>query len=122
MNIKFDEKVPIYIQIMDIIKQNIILGKLKGGDKLTSVRELSAEFKVNPNTIQRAYKELEREGFAYTQRGMGTFIVDDERIIFNLKKDTAKDIMNNFINGMKHLGFDNKEIVELVLKNLEGGN
>lgn len=119
---KFDENVPIYIQIMDIIKGKIISGELKGGDKLRSVRELSGELKVNPNTIQRAYKELERDGFAYTQRGMGTFIVDDEKIIYDLKRDTAKGVMNKFILGMKNLGFNDQEIIELVSTSLEEDN
>lgn len=120
MSVVFNEKTPIYIQIVNIIKKQIVSTKLKGGEKLTSVRDLSSELKVNPNTIQRAYKELEREGFAYTQRGMGTFITKDENVIYNLKKDMAKDIMDSFIEGMKHLGFNNREIVELVSKNLKG--
>lgn len=120
MNIVFDDKTPIYIQIMNIIKKQIISKQLKGGDKLASVRDLSAEYKVNPNTIQRAYKELEREGFAYTQRGMGTFITEDEKVIYKLKKDTAKVAMDTFIEEMKSLGFTSDEIIEIVTGNLKG--
>lgn len=120
MSVVFNGKTPIYIQITNIIKKQIVSKKLKGGEKLTSVRDLSSELKVNPNTIQRAYKELEREGLAYTQRGMGTFITKDENAIYNLKKDMAKNIMDSFIEGMKHLGFNSREIVELVSKNLKG--
>ncbi|MGY0373897.1 GntR family transcriptional regulator [Clostridium sp. JNZ J1-5] len=119
MDIVFDDKTPIYIQIMNIIKKQIILKELKGGDKLASVRDLSSEFKVNPNTIQRAYKELEREGLAYTQRGMGTFVTDDENILYKLKTDTARDVMDAFIEGMKHLGFNGDEIVDMVCKKLK---
>lgn len=119
MEIIFDEKTPIYVQIMNMIKRQIVSKELKGGDKLTSVRDLSAELKVNPNTIQRAYKELEREGFAYTQRGMGTFVTEDENVIYSLRKDTAKEVMDSFIEGMKHLGFNNEEILDLVSKNLK---
>lgn len=120
MEIIFDENTPIYIQIMNIIKRQIVAKELKGGEKLASVRDLSTEFKVNPNTIQRAYKELEREGLAYTQRGMGTFITEDENIIFSLRRDTANEVMNSFIEGMKHLGFSNDEILDLVSNNLKG--
>lgn len=119
MDIVFDDKTPIYIQIMNIIKKQIILKELKGGDKLASVRDLSSEFKVNPNTIQRAYKELEREGLAYTQRGMGTFVTEDENILYKLKKDTARDVMDAFVEGMKHLGFNDDEIVDMVSKKLK---
>ncbi|KEH85469.1 GntR family transcriptional regulator [Clostridium novyi A str. BKT29909] len=120
MNIKFDEKIPIYVQVMDIIKKDIISGKLKKGDKLSSVRDLSEKLKVNPNTVQRAYKELERENLAYTQRGMGTFIVEDVEIINDLKRNTAKDIMKKFIESMKSLGFEDEEIIDLVIKSLKG--
>ncbi|MCY6372733.1 GntR family transcriptional regulator [Clostridium ganghwense] len=118
MGFQFDDKTPIYVQIVNLIKKQIVSKVLKGGDKLQSVRELSSELRVNPNTIQRAYKELEREGLAYTQRGMGTFVTEDEKIIFNLKNDMAKDVMNAFIEGMKHLGFNTSEIVEMVSRNL----
>src|SRR3712207_3563783 len=115
MSIKFDEKLPIYVQVMDIIKRDIISGKLKKGDRLSSVRDLSEELKVNPNTVQRAYKELERENLAYTQRGMGTFIVEDVDIINDLKRNTAKDIMKKFIESMRSLGFEDEEIIDLVI-------
>ena len=120
MSIKFDEKIPIYVQVMDIIKKDIISGKLKKGDKLSSVRDLSEKLKVNPNTVQRAYKELERENLAYTQRGMGTFIVEDMEIINDLKRNTAKDIMKKFIDSMRSLGFEDEEIIDLVIKSLKG--
>ena len=120
MSIKFDEKIPIYVQVMDIIKKDIISGKLKKGDKLSSVRDLSEKLKVNPNTVQRAYKELERENLAYTQRGMGTFIVEDMEIINDLKRNTAKDIMKKFIESMRSLGFEDEEIIDLVIKSLKG--
>lgn len=120
MSIKFDEKIPIYVQVMDIIKKDIISGKLKKGDKLSSVRDLSEKLKVNPNTVQRAYKELERENLAYTQRGMGTFIVEDVDIINDLKRNTAKDIMKKFIESMRSLGFEDEEIIDLVIKSLKG--
>lgn len=119
MDIIFDEKSPIYVQIMNMIKKQIISKELREGDKLASVRDLSTELKVNPNTIQRAYKELEREGLAYTQRGMGTFVTEDKNIIYNLKKDTAKEVMDSFIEGMKHLGFSSEEIVDMVSKILK---
>lgn len=118
MEFQFDDKTPIYVQIVNLIKKQIVSKVLKGGDKLQSVRDLSTKLRVNPNTIQRAYKELEREGLAFTQRGMGTFVTEDEKVIFTLKNDMAKDVMSTFIEGMKHLGFSNSEIVELISRNL----
>lgn len=114
---EFDDKLPIYIQIMNYIKKKIVSGEINGGDKLPSVRELSSELKVNPNTVQRTYQELERENLVFTQRGMGTFVIEDTEIIKNLKKSMALDIVNNFISEMKELGFEYKEIVEIILDN-----
>lgn len=119
--IEFDDKTPIYIQIMNLIKKQIVLKELKGGEKLQSVREMSTSLRVNPNTIQRVYKELEREGLAYTQRGTGTFITEDDSILYNLRGDMAKDVIEKFIDGMRHLGFTNKEIVDVVSSKLNKG-
>lgn len=120
MDLKFDDKVPIYIQVMNLIKLDIVTKKLLGGDKLPSVRELSANLKVNPNTIQRTYQELEREGITYTQRGMGTFVSEDEEMIIKLKKEMAEETISSFLEGMKNLGFTAKEILEIVEEKTKG--
>ena len=80
MDINFDPNIPIYIQVIDKIKKDIITGRLRGGDKLPSVRELSQDLKVNPNTVQRSYQELEREAITFSKRGMGTYVVEDKDI------------------------------------------
>lgn len=110
----FESNLPIYIQIMNLIKTKIVSGELKRGDKLPSVRELSKELKVNPNTIQRAYQELEREEFVYTQRGMGTFVTENTDTIQNVKKSMATGLIDQFFSEMKNLGFKNDEIKEMV--------
>lgn len=114
MAVDFDSKIPIYLQIVNFIKRNIVTKKLNPGDKLPSVRDMSAEMKVNPNTMQRAYQELEREGITYTQRGMGNFVKEDENMIKELKREMAKEIINNFIEGMKNLGFSGEEIMTVI--------
>ncbi len=65
---------PIYQQIMDEIRRALVVGSLRADDPLPSVRRLAADLRVNPNTVQQAYRELEREGVAYVRRGMGTFV------------------------------------------------
>ena len=67
---------PIYLQIMDEIRRAIVLGTLKPDEPLPSVRQLSAELRVNPNTVQQAYRELERESVVYVKRGQGTFVAE----------------------------------------------
>lgn len=119
MDVNFDNKTPIYIQIMYIIKRDMAKGKLKGGDKLPSVRELSSKLKVNPNTVQRTYQELERSGFTFTERGKGTFVTEDEDIVSDLKKDLANKVLEDFIKGMKNLGFDADDIIDIVSERIK---
>ncbi|WP_353093601.1 GntR family transcriptional regulator [Tissierella praeacuta] len=102
---------------MNLIKKRIVIGELKEGEKLPSVRELSTELKVNPNTIQRSYQELEREDLVFTQRGTGTFVVEDKEIIKDLKKNMASNVVKSFIIDMKSLGFTSEEIIELINEN-----
>lgn len=65
---------PIYVQIIDEVRRSIALGLIGGDDPLPSVRRLASELRVNPNTVQQAYRELEREGVIYVRRGQGTFV------------------------------------------------
>jgi GntR family transcriptional regulator len=114
MDIEFNDKAPIYLQIMDLIKMDIVIGKLKAKDKLPSVREMAMNLKVNPNTLQRSYQELERLGIVYTQRGMGTFVGEEKDMVDDLKKEMAKEVIDSFILRMRSLGFTNNEIIKSV--------
>jgi DNA-binding transcriptional regulator YhcF (GntR family) len=118
--IEFDENIPIYMQIMNLIKRDIVTQKLNKGDKLPSVREMSEILKVNPNTIQRAYQELEREKVTFTQRGMGTFVTEDEGKILTLKKEMSVDVIDSCVKNMRNLGFSNEEIIKGIEEYLKG--
>jgi DNA-binding transcriptional regulator YhcF (GntR family) len=119
MSFSFDDKIPIYSQIMDIIKQGIVAGELKAGDKLLSMREMAEHYNVNPNTILRVYKELERENVTYTQRGTGTFITQDKTKIADIKHEMAVSIVKTFIDGMKRLGFTTTEAINILHEHIE---
>lgn len=116
---QFDSKIPIYIQIIDFIKKDIIKGKLKPGEKLPSIRDISIELKVNPNTIQRVYQELERENITYTLRGTGTFVSQDENTVIILKKEMSRELVNGFISSMKDIGFNENEIIDALKDKLK---
>lgn len=118
----FNNNIPIYIQIMNYIKRLIAKGEFKNGDKIISVRDMSEKFKVNPNTVQRAYSELERSNITFTKRGMGTFVTEDKGIMFNLKDELCKEIISSFLDNMKELGFNKTEIVNIINEELERGN
>jgi len=115
----FNERTPIYQQIIEEIKQQIVTEKLMGGDKMPSVRELSQEMDVNPNTVQRAYQELERQNITFSQRGMGTFVSVDTGIKQKIKCEMAESILLHFAQGMKNLGIGKEEIIKSVTEYLE---
>ncbi|CQR55540.1 GntR family transcriptional regulator [Paenibacillus riograndensis] len=119
MTIEFDNNQPIYLQIMNYMKGEIVTGKLKPGDKIPSVRELAAELQINPNTVQRTFQELERETIVETRRGMGRYVTGNEQTILTIKKEMAQDVLDRFIRGMQELGFQSEEILAAVAENIE---
>ena len=120
MSWNFKDDRPIYLQIMEQIQLKIISGIYKAGDKLPSVRDLAVEAAVNPNTMQKALTELEREGLVYSQRTSGRFITEDNKMIKNLQEKIAEDIISNFLISMKKIGYGNEEILSILEKNIKG--
>lgn len=121
MKYKFNNSIPIYIQIVDIIKSKIISREYKTGSQLDSIRNLALEFEINPNTIQRAFLELENSNLVYSQRTKGRFVTEDEDLIKELKKARATEIIESFMKSMKDLGFSNEEILSLFKEKILGG-
>ncbi len=119
---EFDSRIPIYIQIIEKIKQDIILKKINMGEKLPSVRIMAADLKVNVNTVQRVYQELEREGVIYSVRGKGSFITESEGMVAVLKAEMAKELLRRFVYGMGEIGFDNQQIVQYLKQYMEESN
>lgn len=119
MGIEFDNNLPIYMQIMNYMKQEIVLGKLGPGDKIPSVRELAAELRINPNTVQRTFQELEREEIVETRRGLGRYVTQEEGKIMAIKKEMAAELLDRFIRGMQELGFAGAEIVQVIQEAVE---
>ncbi|MCQ6273570.1 GntR family transcriptional regulator [Bacillus sp. V3B] len=121
MGKEFQASKPIYMQIADKIKQQIVRNELKPGDKLPSVREMAVQTGVNPNTIQRTYTELERMAIVETKRGQGTFVVESETVIQELKFQLQIDMISTFVNNMRELGFSEKEMVASLIRYFEEG-
>ena len=114
MSIEFDNNLPIYLQIMQYIKRQIVTGTLKAGDKIPSVRELAAELQINPNTVQRTFQELEREEVVETKRGLGRYVTSEESKIMTIKKEMAGELLERVLTGMQELGIDEQDIVTIV--------
>jgi len=120
MDIDFNAAYPIYEQVIEEIKKELVRGDLKAGAKLPSQRKLAKQIDVNPNTVQRAYREMEQRGLVETKRGRGTFIKDDEQVMIEIKKEMAETAVINFIEEMISLGFKKENIIKKVESNLKG--
>ncbi len=110
----FDSSTPLYLQIMEQIKFRIAVGDYKAGDKLASVRELAADAEVNPNTMQKALSELEREGLLYTHRTSGRFVTDNAETITALRRSLANEQLDVFLKKMYNLGYSAEEVMKLL--------
>lgn len=115
-----DSDRPIYAQILERIQMQIVAGMYQPGTKIPSVRELAADAGVNPNTMQKALSELERSGLIITLRTSGRVVTEDLEMIKETRNQLAKEQIEDFMKRMEDLGFERKEIIDL-LQNETGG-
>lgn len=111
---EFDNKSPIYLQVVDDICDRLISGEISPGDKLPSSRELAVTYGVNPNTAARVYSELEARGITYTKRGIGTFVTEDAAMAEKVKDEKMSEVVGKFIEQMKNFGVSREELIEII--------
>lgn len=116
----FDNDRPIYIQLVEQLRINIVSGKLKSAERLPSVRELALIARVNPNTMQKALSELETEGLIYTERTNGKFVTNNTKLIESVKNELATEKVKKYLKDMKNIGISPDEAI-VYLQEL-GGN
>ena len=110
----------IYEQVIDNLKELIMTGRLAQGEKLPSVRELSKTITVNPNTVQKAYRELERQGYVYTTSGVGTFVADKAEIRADVRElEAAKAAFDEAFREFLFLGLSYEESKAIALEIME---
>ena len=114
MEWKFRSDLPIYSQLVEQIKLGIVSGKMLPGERLMSVRDMATEAGVNPNAMQRALQELERDGMVYSQRTAGRFVTENMQVIERAKKKLAEEQIRSFLGAMKKLGYQREEIFALL--------
>ena len=122
MEWKFRSDLPIYSQLVEQIKLGIVSGSLLPGERLMSVRDMATEAGVNPNTMQRALQELERDGMVYSQRTSGRFVTENLQVIEREKKKLAEEQIRSFLEAMKKLGYRQEEILALLKEKEEKEN
>ena len=110
----FETDRPIYVQLKEQILLLIVSGAYPAGSKLPPVRDMAAEASVNPNTLQKALSELERDGLVYTQRTSGRYVTEDEMMIQNAKTTLAMEQIELFFKKMAGIGFTRAEALALI--------
>ena len=109
---KWSQGKSIYLQIMDEICGSIASGELKPGQRVPAVREYADIFEVNPNTMQRALYELEREGILVSERNTGRYVTDDVTVLTSMKEKQAQKAFDEFTAQMAALGYDEEKMTE----------
>ena len=122
MQWQFSNDSPIYAQLIRQIKVGIVSGVFPPGERLPSVRDLATGAGVNPNTMQRALTELERDGLVYSQRTAGRFVTEDQGMIQEAKRSLARQHLKAFLEAMLRLGFQEEEILSLLRQEFEEGS
>lgn len=108
--IDYKDRRPIYEQVEERFEELILKGGLKPKEQLPSVRNLAIELSINPNTIQRAYMELERKGFIYTVKGRGSFIADTEHLV-DIRRNDLLDSVARILKEAKEIGIGKEQVV-----------
>ena len=120
MQWKIDGSAPIYTQLVDQMKLGIVSGEWIPGQRIPAVRELAVDAGVNPNTMQRALQELERQGLLFSQRTSGRFVTEDTEMSEDAKRTLANRHITAFIRQMQALGYTRQEIVALLEESERG--
>lgn len=112
MELTFDNNIPIYIQLLEYLKIYLISGVFKPGEKLPSVRDFANNFKVNPNTMQKALVELESMNLIYTERTNGKYVTKDTKAIEKLKDEYALTLAKSYFQGMRKIGLGKADSIK----------
>jgi GntR family transcriptional regulator len=114
MNVNFNNRDPVYLQIVRYFKEQIAIGALEPGEEIPSRRELANKMKVNPNTAQRAYKEMEEQGLIYTEKNYPSKITTDQKILGNVREELLIEAVDQFVTSVRSINAPVEELLDLV--------
>lgn len=124
LEVDFESGVPIYMQLVDRIKQMVAHGQLQPGQQLPTMRQLAADLRINYNTVGRAYLILDQEGVISTQQGRGTYVTSrlDDRQVQKLRLDKLRSMFGQTVHEARVLGYNRQEIEGIVQEQLDAKN
>ena len=115
INLNLRSDIPIYIQIVEQVRQQVVSGGIKPGDQLPTVRALASDLRVNFNTVARAYRLLDEAGVITTMQGRGTFILEmpPPEVAERLRHESLEVLAKRYLNEAKQLGFDKSQSIQI---------
>ena len=119
MQLKINSARPVYLQIEEYIRNAVITNVYPPGSRIPAVRELAADLKVNPNTVQRAMAELEQQGLLITNGTLGKIVTEDEAVIQAIRQVAVQIAVKECVAQFKNLGISIKEAAQLLLQTEE---
>ncbi|SHG54482.1 GntR family transcriptional regulator [Ornithinibacillus halophilus] len=119
MNVTFNKRDPVYVQVIRYFKEQIATGNFEPGQEIPSRRELANKMKINPNTAQRAYKEMEEQGLIYTERNLPSRITRDEQVLQSVRDELILEAVGSFVTSVKSINVPLEEVLDLVKKNYQ---
>jgi len=112
--LNLNNKEPVYVQIASFVKKQILAGSAKSGEELPSRRELAALLGINPNTVQKAYRLMEEEGYVRTLSNSGSIIYTDEKILSAVGNEFTKELVAHFVKAAKDINMTFKQTIDLI--------
>lgn len=122
MSVTFNKRDPIYLQVVNDFKEKIVSGQLQPGQEVPSRRELATQLKINPNTVQRAYKEMEEEKLLFTEGNLPSQITEDTSILTALRNNMIQEAVEEFVSSIQSIQVPPEEVLELIEERLYQSN
>ncbi|BAQ09142.1 GntR family transcriptional regulator [Bacillus sp. OxB-1] len=122
MAVKFNNRDPVYVQVIQHFKEQIAKGDFEPGQEIPSRRELANRLKINPNTAQRAYKEMEEQGLIFTEGNLPSRITKDEQVLKTVREELILEAVETFVQSVRTINVPIQEAVSLVKDTYEKGN
>jgi GntR family transcriptional regulator len=119
MDVKFNNRDPVYVQVIRHFKEQIATGVFEPGQEIPSRRELANQLKINPNTAQRAYKEMEEQGLIFTERNLPSRITKDEHVLKMVREELILEAVDTFVHSVRSINVPLNEVIHLVQKKYE---
>ena len=118
---QFNTRAPVYLQVVDYFKKKMALGELRAGDEMPSRRELANDLKINPNTVQKAFKEMEDQQLITTERNRPSRVTTDGTVLAQIRSEIVDDAVAVFVEAIQELDVSVDELVDKIKRQYKEG-